>query len=81
VTSPFTKGGRYAEQNLIEREEIFMNRQDREARINALRQVLERYDYRTSKYVDGEYTEERWAEIVAERHAWRVELGKLEELL
>lgn len=44
-----------------------------------LHQLLEEADYWTSKYCDGEYTEEEWAEKVAIRKAWREELRELEK--
>ena len=39
------------------------------------------YDYKTSKYVDGEYTEQEWQEIVTQRKLWRAEINELEKLL
>lgn len=38
-------------------------------------------DYKTSKYVDGEYTEEEWQEIVNERKQIRVRVRELETLI
>ena len=38
-------------------------------------------DYKTSKYADGEYTNEEWAKIVAERKAIRERIRELERLL
>lgn len=38
-------------------------------------------DYKTSKYVDGEYTEEEWQEIVNERKQIRVRVRELEPLI
>lgn len=38
-------------------------------------------DYKTSKYVDGEYTDEEWSEIVAERKSIRARIRELEQLL
>lgn len=43
-----------------------------------LHRLLEEADYWTSKYCDGEYTAEEWAEKVAIRKAWREELRTLE---
>ena len=47
-------------------------------RIAELKQMLADADYWTSKRVDGEYTEEEWAEKVAIRKAWRAEINELE---
>lgn len=46
-----------------------------------LKQKLVDMDYKTSKYTDGEYTEEEWQEIVNERKAIRVRIRELEKLL
>ena len=51
----------------------------KQERIAELHQLLEEADYWTSKYCDGEYTEEEWAEKVAIRKAWREELRELEK--
>lgn len=50
-----------------------------QARIAELKLLLANADYWTSKYTDGEYTPEEWAEKVAIRKAWRAEINKLEE--
>ena len=50
-------------------------------RIAELKQMLEDADYWTSKHADGEYTDEEWAEKVAIRKAWRVEINELEKVL
>lgn len=49
-----------------------------QARITELKQLLADADYWTSKRVDGEYTDEEWAEKVAIRKAWREEINALE---
>ena len=49
-----------------------------QARIAELKQMLSDADYWTSKRVDGEYTDEEWAEKVAIRKAWRAEINELE---
>ena len=49
-----------------------------QAHIAELTQLLADADYWTSKRVDGEYTEEEWAEKVAIRKAWREEINQLE---
>lgn len=51
----------------------------KQERIAELHQLLADADYWTSKYCDGEYTAEEWAEKVAIRKAWREELRSLEE--
>ena len=48
-------------------------------RMAELHQLLAESDYWTSKYCDGEYTAEEWAEKVAQRKAWREELRELEK--
>lgn len=49
-----------------------------QARIAELKQMLADADYWTSKRMDGEYTDEEWAEKVAIRKAWRAEINELE---
>ena len=49
-----------------------------QARIAELKQMLANADYWTSKRVDGEYTDEEWAEKVAIRKARRAEINELE---
>lgn len=49
-----------------------------QARIAELKQMLVDADYWTSKRMDGEYTDEEWAEKVAIRKAWRAEINELE---
>lgn len=51
----------------------------KQERIEELHQLLAGSDYWTSKYCDGEYTAEEWAEKVAQRKAWREELRELEQ--
>lgn len=46
-----------------------------------LKQQLADMDYKTSKYVDGEYTAEEWQAIVAERQAIRARVRELETTL
>ena len=48
---------------------------------NTLKQQLADMDYKTSKYVDGEYTDEEWQEIITERKQIRVRVRELETLL
>ncbi len=49
-----------------------------EDKIAELKNQLAAMDYKTSKYVDGEYTTEEWAEIVAERNKIRRQIRELE---
>ena len=49
--------------------------------MNTLKQQLADMDYKTSKYADGEYTQEEWTEIVTERKAIRERIRELEKLL
>jgi FtsZ-binding cell division protein ZapB len=46
--------------------------------IAELKKKLDEWDYKTSKYVDGDYTEEEWAEIKAQRKVWRDRINELE---
>ena len=54
-------------------------RQEKNQRIAELKQLLAEADYWGQKYLDGEYTEEEWAEKVAQRKAWREEIRSLED--
>ena len=49
-----------------------------EDKISKLKQELLSMDYKTSKYVDGEYTESEWAEIILQRKAIRDKIKELE---
>lgn len=50
-------------------------------RIRELKLLLLNSDYKTQKYIEGQYTEEEWAVIKAERQAWRDEINELESLI
>ena len=52
-----------------------------EREIKSLKTKLAEWDYKTSKHADGEYTDEEWAEIVAQRKAWRRRINELEEII
>lgn len=52
-----------------------------EYEIIQLKQQLADMDYKTSKYVDGDYTEEEWQEIVKERKAIRERIRELEKII
>lgn len=49
--------------------------------IEELKQNLKDYDHKGQKYIDGEYTEEEWAEIKAQRKQWREQIRELEKEL
>lgn len=49
--------------------------------IQNLKQKLADMDYKSSKYVDGEYTNEEWAEIVTERKTIRERIRELEKII
>lgn len=53
-------------------------RQQKILRIEELKQLLINADYWGQKYIDGEYTEEEWAEKVSQRKSWREEIRRLE---
>lgn len=59
-----------------ELEKIDANRE-----IATLKANLAEWDYKTSKHADGEYTEEEWSQIVAQRKAWRSRINELEAKL
>lgn len=48
------------------------------ARIAELKHFLRDSDYKLFKYQDGDLTEEEYAPIKAQRHAWRAEINQLE---
>lgn len=45
-----------------------------------LRNRLISTDYQTNKYIEGEYSEEEWAEKKAQRAAWRNEIREIEKV-
>lgn len=51
------------------------------SQIQSLKEQLASWDYKTSKYVDGEYSEQEWQEIVVQRKMWRKEINQLENNL
>lgn len=51
----------------------------KQERIEELKRLLADTDYKGQKYLDGEYTDEEWQAIVAERKAWREEIRELEK--
>ena len=50
-----------------------------EPRIRELKQLLASQDYKTIKYMQGELTEEEFAEVKAQCKSWRDEINKLEQ--
>lgn len=59
----------------------FTESQLAERKIPELKQKLAETDYQPLKYLDGEYTEEEYAVLKAQRQAWREEIRQLEEKL
>ncbi|MCH5157524.1 MAG: hypothetical protein J1G02_06605 [Clostridiales bacterium] len=51
------------------------------ARIAELKSNLQAWDYKTSKYLDGNYTDSEWEQIVTQRTEWRDEINRLESEL
>jgi hypothetical protein len=47
-------------------------------RIAELKRLLAESDYQCLKHADGELTDEEYASIKAQRHAWRAEINELE---
>lgn len=47
-------------------------------RISELKRNLFKTDYKAIKYAEGELTAEEYAETLAQRRAWRVEINELE---
>ena len=52
--------------------------QEKQKRIDELKQLLADADYWGQKYLDGEYSSEEWEQKVAQRKAWRIEIRELE---
>ena len=51
---------------------------NRLARIDELKMLLAESDYKAIKYAEGWITEADYAEVKAQRQAWRVEINELE---
>lgn len=51
---------------------------EKQARVNALRQLLASYDYIGTKIAMGRATEEEYAKEIAESNDWAAELNRLE---
>ncbi len=58
-----------------------MNKDEIEFEIFTKKCKLSELDYKTSKYVDGDYSEAEWQTIVAERKNIRNEINNLEAML
>ena len=52
--------------------------EQKKARIAELKQLLADTDYKAIKYAEGEISEEEYAEVKAQRQAWRDEINQLE---
>lgn len=59
----------YTEKQLAERE------------IAQIKAKLNAWDYKTSKYVDGDYTEAEWLVIQTQRKIWRNRINELEKVI
>ena len=71
----------YRDKVITEAERIQQERDNLEFEIIQLKRSLAADDYKTSKYVDGDYTEAEWAEIVMQRKAWRTRIREIEAIL
>jgi hypothetical protein len=58
--------------------EAELERMAAEREIAEIKAKLAKWDYKTSKHADGEYTDEEWNAIVAQRKAWRARMNELE---
>lgn len=52
-----------------------------ESDIAVRKQMLEQTDYQALKYAEGEILDDEYAEMKAQRAAWRAEINRLEEEL
>lgn len=52
--------------------------EQKEERIKELKQLLSDTDYKAIKYSEGLISEEEYAEVKAQRQAWREEINQLE---
>ena len=57
------------------------SRDARKVEINNLKAQLRATDYKVAKRAEGYYTDKEWAEICAERKAWRDRINELQEEL
>ena len=49
--------------------------------IAELKDKLRKWDYKTSKHVDGDYTEAEWLVIQTQRKIWRNRINELEKVI
>ena len=68
------------EQEIAEREKQ-QNVSEANRRMQEIVAELQSMDYKTSKYVDGDYSEEEWSVIVAKRKELREEYKLIEDQL
>lgn len=61
-------------------EEDIEKRKGAEARIIVLKRYLAETDYQAIKYSEGAISEEEYADMKAQRQAWRDEINELESL-
>jgi hypothetical protein len=52
--------------------------EEKEARLNAVRQLLDGSDYKAIKHSEGAITDGEYATVKAQRQAWREEVNSLE---
>ena len=78
----YYKDGAKMMRPVLSREEYLRLRgsaeQQRLARIGELRTLLAESDYKAIKYAEGWITAEDYAEVKAQRQAWRDEINELE---
>ena len=56
-------------------------KEENETKITELKEKLTSWDYKTSKYIDGDYSNEQWNAIKTQRIAWRKEIEYNETLI
>lgn len=64
-----------------ELKELYNQRGNYQHKLRVALNNLHGYDYKTSKYVDGELTEEEFAEVKEKRKQWRKEVNESREKL
>lgn len=64
-----------------ELKELYNQRGNYQHKLRVALNNLHGYDYKTSKYVDGELTEEEFAEVKKKRKQWRKEVNESQEKL
>lgn len=71
-------GYHYVEQEPQEPSEEDVAEMQRQSRIDELKKLLAESDYKAIKYAEGWLTAEDYADIKAQRQAWRDEINELE---